>query len=147
MCVCVLEISSDMFGCLWHSHNAYVCVCVFDPPTMCVVAQAKLVCLHVCMCIGVYVSVNLLLMLGRYSGIGVALQGRIASLLTEQSTSCPLYKQTGYNDQYGYQTHPTVGGVCLNMRVRKDKEVRKRVPHFKLDVRVVCINFRSNRSL
>lgn len=39
---------------------------------------------------------------------------RIAFALTKQSTSCPLYKQTGYSDQYGYQTHPSV--ACVSVR-------------------------------
>lgn len=109
------------------AQSQFMCtvLCVFDPPrtSVCVhaicakvrtlFAQTKLVCLHICACIGVYVSANLLLMLGRYGGIGVALRGRIAPLLREQSSSCPLYKQTGYNDQYGYQTRPTVVCVCV----------------------------------
>lgn len=54
-------------------------------------------------------NVSLLLILGMYSNICVLLQSRIAFFpLTKQSSSCPLYKQTGWNDQYGYQTHPAV---------------------------------------
>lgn len=126
MCVCPRDFIRYYFGpCGSITIPVCVCLCVFDPPRMCVYGhvicaqvrtlfeQTKLVCLHICVCIGGNVSVNLLLMLGRYRGIGVALQGRIASLLTEQSTSCPLYKQTGYNNQYGYQTRPTVGCVCV----------------------------------
>lgn len=50
-------------------------------------------------------------MRGSYGGTGGALQERIAPLVTEQSSGCPLYKQTGKSDQYGYQTRPTV--VCV----------------------------------
>lgn len=50
---------------------------------------------------------------------------RIAFALTKQSTSCPLYKQTGYSDQYGYQTHPTVARVYVRARVC-DKYVSKK---------------------
>lgn len=88
---------------------------------------SKPVCLQICACIDVFMSVNLLLMPGRYNSIRVVLQGRIAFLRTKQSTSCPLYKQTGYSNQYGYQTHPTVVCVyvcvclntCLKVRARR----------------------------
>lgn len=111
MCLCDLEISSDVF--LPVRQTEYICVCMknafFVPKYFVCKKQIWYVCIYACalMC----ECVNLLFMLGRYSGIGVALRGRIAPLLTEQSTSCLLYKQTAYSDQYGYQTHPTV--VCV----------------------------------
>lgn len=119
-----------------------VCVCTSDFCPSTYFVQTKLVCLHKCASIDVYVSANLLLMLGRYSGICVVVQGRIAFLLTKQSTSCPLYKQTGYDDQYGYQTHPTVAclcacvcvSFCLNMCLRewerRDRKKRKKEKSF-----------------
>lgn len=137
LCVCPRDFIRYVLVPVAQSQCLCMCVCLTLPECVCghvicaqvrtLFAQTKLVCLNICMCIGVYVGVNLLLMLGRYSGTGVALRGRIASLLTEQSTSCPLYKQTGYNDQYGYQTRPTVGCVCVCLNREGERKRRQSV--------------------
>ena len=127
-----------MYVCMWPRdfiryvlmpvrQTEYMCVCMkngfFVPKyLLCLWKQIWYVCIYawgidVCEC------QNLLFMLGRYSGIGVALRGRIAPLLTEQSTSCLLYKQTAYSDQYGYQTHPTVVCTCVCVCVRRSRSV------------------------
>lgn len=96
----------------------YLYVCRDFCPSKYFVQKNHQVCLHIYACINAYANVNLLLMLGPYSSTCVVLRWRIAFLPTKQSTSCPQYKQTGYNDQYGYQTHPTVA-VRLNVSERE----------------------------
>lgn len=127
MCACPRDFIRCC--CTYGSIQKHTCMCVFcflffKVQTLSV--QTKLLCLHMCGLVCACLCENLLLMLGRYNGIGVQLRARIAPLLTEQSTSCPLCKQTGYSDQYGYQTRPPVACVCLNRCVKERESVREK---------------------
>lgn len=89
-------------------------------------AHTKLVCLHVCGCIGVHVGVNLLIMPARYKGIGLALQGRNCSLTQRAINQLSSVQTNRLQRSIRISNMSHCGGVGwdggLNVSKRRERE-------------------------